>query len=86
MGALSGIAPTVFESVGGSTHGFCQFFSHFHQLSLKLNGNYYKFGNSLAKSDIKHPQFEIPNGGLAIEYKKKNKTFPLPIFNTFRRP
>ena len=66
MGALGASAPTVFESVGASTHGFWQFFSYFHQFSLKLNGNCFKFGNSLAKSDIKHPQFEIPNGGLAV--------------------
>ena len=35
MGAVGALAPTVFESVGGSTHGFWQLLSKFHQFSKK---------------------------------------------------
>ena len=36
MGAVGASAPTVFESVGASTHGFWQFFSHFLSVSMKM--------------------------------------------------
>ena len=35
-------------------------------------GKITKFGNSLAKSNIKHPQFEIPNGGLVVSLYDKH--------------
>ena len=31
LGAVGALAPTAFECVGDSTHGFCKLFSHFHQ-------------------------------------------------------
>ena len=35
MGAVGALAPTVFESVGASIHGFWQLLSKFHQFSNK---------------------------------------------------
>ena len=60
MGALGAIAPTVFESVGASTHGFWWILPQMHQFSWE---NIWKYSKSLANIEIKHPQFEIPNKG-----------------------
>ena len=56
--------PTVFKSVGASTHGFWQI-SHicinFHSKDMK---NVMNLVIPWPKSNFKHPQFEIPNGDL----------------------
>ena len=63
MGAVGALAPTVFESVGASTHGSWHVSIIFHK---KMCEKCYEFSNSMAKRSIKPPQFGIPNGYLVI--------------------
>ena len=66
MGAVGASAPTVFESVGASTHGFWQIFPNCFNFHRNDAENITKNSNFLAKSNFKHPQFEIPNGDLVF--------------------
>ena len=74
MGAVGAVAPTVFESVGASTHGFWWILSQIHQFHEK---NMETISNIVIprQIEVKHPQFEIPNEDPAILICIKNE-FP----------
>ena len=72
--ALGASTTTVFENMGAITpYGFLQLVSQFHEFSYKGYGKHYKSRFSLAKSNIKHSQFEMPNKdpGLSLQRFQK---------------
>ena len=62
MGAVGAIAPMVFESLVACTRGFGRIFLQFislYGIGMEIISNI----AILAKIEVKHPHFEIPNEG-----------------------